>query len=174
MPAITSIIAGRQQRLIRLKMDLFDDFRSLLRQVDVIFHKVQAEFPAEVRCRPGCTDCCRACFDVSLVEAAYLRLHWQKLPSETQQEIATRAGLASAEWRRHCAELPRAGSSRAAIATWRIACPLLADEGSCALYSHRPITCRVYGLPTVFDGSGHVCGFSGFDPGRSYPTVKLD
>ena len=59
-------------------------------------------------------------------------------------------------------------------ATMRMRCPLLGDDGLCELYDARPITCRLYGIPTVIGNQGHVCGFSGFKEGMKYPTVKLD
>jgi len=36
------------------------------------------------------------------------------------------------------------------------------------------VTCRVYGLPSSIGGKGHVCGYSGFDTGKTYPAVKPD
>jgi Fe-S-cluster containining protein len=56
----------------------------------------------------------------------------------------------------------------------RIRCPLLNDELECILYAYRPITCRVYGIPTTIQGRARVCGQSGFETGRPYPTFKLD
>jgi Fe-S-cluster containining protein len=56
----------------------------------------------------------------------------------------------------------------------RVPCPLLNDQELCELYEFRPITCRFYGIPTAIGGSGHTCGLSGFEAGRSYPTVNLD
>ena len=44
----------------------------------------------------------------------------------------------------------------------------------CDLYEHRPITCRLYGIPTSIGGVGHTCGKSGFVEGKQYPTVNLD
>ncbi|WP_337391828.1 hypothetical protein [Desulfovibrio sp.] len=53
-------------------------------------------------------------------------------------------------------------------------CPLLGDDDRCLLYQARPITCRLYGVPTAIAGQGHVCGFAAFEKGKSYPTVYLD
>ena len=38
----------------------------------------------------------------------------------------------------------------------------------------RPITCRLYGVPTSIHGKAHVCGQCGFKKGGAYPTVALD
>ncbi|MDY6990143.1 MAG: YkgJ family cysteine cluster protein, partial [Thermodesulfobacteriota bacterium] len=56
----------------------------------------------------------------------------------------------------------------------RVQCPLLNDEKVCDLYVRRPITCRVYGIPTSIGGMAHICGKSGFKKGTAYPTVNLD
>ena len=60
------------------------------------------------------------------------------------------------------------------MAKERVRCPLLNEKNRCDLYRHRPITCRLYGIPTAINGKGHTCGLSGFREGRSYPTVSLD
>jgi Fe-S-cluster containining protein len=60
------------------------------------------------------------------------------------------------------------------MAAERSRCPLLNDRDRCDLYAYRPITCRVYGIPTAIGGRGHTCGLSGFKEGESYPTVNLD
>ena len=60
------------------------------------------------------------------------------------------------------------------MAAQRIRCPLLDTDDRCALYADRPLTCRLYGIPTVIGGQAHTCGLSGFEPGKAYPTVKLD
>jgi Fe-S-cluster containining protein len=60
------------------------------------------------------------------------------------------------------------------MAAERVRCPLLNSDGLCDLYEYRPITCRLYGLPTAIGGIGHTCGRSGFVEGQQYPTVNLD
>ena len=60
------------------------------------------------------------------------------------------------------------------MAEYRVPCPLLNDSNLCDLYDDRPITCRLYGVPTAIGGQGHTCGLSAFEPGKTYPTVNLD
>ena len=60
------------------------------------------------------------------------------------------------------------------IAAERVMCPLLNDNEMCDLYEHRPITCRLYGIPTSIGGRSHTCGKSGFVEGKPYPAVNLD
>ncbi len=60
------------------------------------------------------------------------------------------------------------------LAQERVRCPFLNDENLCDLYDRRPITCRVYGVPTSIGGTARICGLSGFKKGTAYPTVNLD
>jgi Fe-S-cluster containining protein len=60
------------------------------------------------------------------------------------------------------------------IAAERVRCPLLNEDDVCDLYEYRPITCRLYGIPTATGGIGHTCGKSAFVEGKPYPTANLD
>ena len=48
---------------------VFRDYETLTARTDELFERVRAQFPAEVACTAGCSDCCHAMFDLSLVEA---------------------------------------------------------------------------------------------------------
>jgi Fe-S-cluster containining protein len=60
------------------------------------------------------------------------------------------------------------------LARERVRCPLLDDHDECVLYHRRPITCRLYGIPTRIQGKVRVCGKSGFKQGEKYPVFDLD
>ena len=60
------------------------------------------------------------------------------------------------------------------LAAERVRCPLLNDQNLCDLYGFRPITCRLYGIPTQIGGKGRTCTLSGFKAGEKYPTVNID
>lgn len=60
------------------------------------------------------------------------------------------------------------------LANERVRCPLLSDDDECDLYEKRPITCRVYGIPTSIGGKPYTCEKSAFKEGTAYPTVNLD
>ncbi|MBU0986381.1 MAG: YkgJ family cysteine cluster protein, partial [Proteobacteria bacterium] len=60
------------------------------------------------------------------------------------------------------------------IGAERCRCPLLNDKDMCDLYESRPVTCRLYGIPTSIGGISHTCGKSGFLEGKPYPSVNLD
>jgi len=160
--------------------ELFASYNSLLREVDGIFTWMQKTYPDAVLCIEGCADCCHASFDVTFIEASSLRMAIQQIAVDdpVRQYIRLQAGKAKEEIEQKVPTLVDQGDDQQqlldSIATWRIRCPLLTADNRCAVYDARPLTCRVYGLPTEISGKGHVCGFTGFDPGKTYPTIKLD
>lgn len=154
-------------------------FRSLLSEVDKAFTALKQRYAIEVRCQPGCEDCCHAVFSVSLTEASFIEECLRELAANPVmfEKIAGRAVEFRKELARLEKELPLADNDRAAsekFGRWRIRCPMLGEDRRCAIYELRPLTCRVYGLPLSIAGKGHVCGFSGFAKGRDYPTIKMD
>ncbi|MFA6464373.1 MAG: YkgJ family cysteine cluster protein [Desulfurivibrionaceae bacterium] len=134
--------------------------------IDQAFEAVRKDHREEITCNKGCADCCHAVFDVSLVEAVNLQTYLQQLEPTVQGEIAVAAQEARQAWE----QIMESGLDPAVA---RIRCPLLDGQGACRCYEARPVNCRTYGIPTVIDGKGHVCGLSGFAPGKSYPTVNL-
>jgi hypothetical protein len=56
----------------------------------------------------------------------------------------------------------------------RIPCPLLKENQECILYLHRPITCRVYGIPTKVQGKARVCWKAEFKKDERYSVFDLD
>ena len=100
-----------------------------------------------MQCREGCTDCCHHVFHITEVEAAEVSRGVKSLPAETRRRLAenARAYLPARDelMRRHgfiqaWGSLPRPET--------RLACPALV-EGACALYEHRPLICRKFGMP---------------------------
>ena len=57
---------------------MFARYEALAGTADRIFEKVEIEFSKEMSCKKGCSDCCHALFDVSLVEALYLNHHFNR------------------------------------------------------------------------------------------------
>ena len=163
---------------------IFTAYEKLRDQVDGIFAQVLAsQGPERVTCRKGCSDCCHALFDLTLVEAMYLNRAFGKAygfgPERSAiLERASEVDRMLARLKRDLFREEKKGIAPESImkeaAGERMRCPLLGDDGLCALYEARPLTCRIYGIPTVIAGQGHVCGLSGFDKGGQYPTVKLD
>lgn len=144
---------------------MFSRLIELYQFVDDTVKKIQNQFPDQVRCTPGCADCCHAVFDISFIEAAYLAQHLHTHPKlhKSQQQ---RAQTAAVEFE----NLVKEGTDPSKA---RIRCPLLGDDDLCLAHEIRPINCRTYGTPTSIDGKAHVCGLSGFDNNKAYPTIDL-
>lgn len=154
---------------------LFRKYEILLSEIDSVFRRVQKTHSDCVRCRPGCTDCCYAVFELFPIEAAYLSYHFhQRLKRKERREVLRRSEKALLEIAGVKEGIKDKESEVLQMAEARIRCPLLSDHGRCLLYEYRPITCRLYGIPTAIRGAGHTCGKSGFDKGTVYPTVNLD
>ncbi len=147
-------------------------FHQLAAEADGLFARVARENPDLVRCRPGCDDCCRAVFLVSAVEGLVVARAVKDLPRQKRRLIERQAEKAAAKYEALFGPAA-ARIDPGALSRERIDCPLLV-KGRCAVYEHRPITCRVYGVPTAIGGQGRTCPQSGFLPGRTYPTINLD
>jgi len=135
-----------------------ESYRRLLREVDRWFTVVQEANRENMACRRGCTFCCHGLFDVSLADALEVAAGLRTLSRADRREVGHR----SAPIQRHLArELPhtlppflfdsltdeqidglveRAGSP---------VCPLLDGNGECRIYEHRPLACRLEGVPMV-------------------------
>jgi len=144
---------------------MFEKLENLINSVDDAVATIYEAHLEEIRCRPGCADCCHAVFDISFIEAAYIAsfLAERRDILESQQERARNAA-------EQFEALIREGAD---ISAARIRCPLLGEDNLCLAHLYRPLNCRTYGTPTVIEGKAHVCGLSGFDNRQSYPTVNL-
>ena len=160
----------------------FEKYRQLVRQVDAVFLRVQQEFGGLVRCKVGCSDCCHALFDLTLIEALHLKTQFdEQYKNEARAQVIERADTADRaiyRLKRQAFKAHEKGKPEnqilEEIAEHRVRCPLLNERDQCDMYTDRPITCRLYGIPTAIGGKAHTCGMSGFERGRAYPTVKLD
>ncbi len=160
----------------------FQKYLALVEKVDEVFRQVSGQYPQEVRCQIGCADCCHALFDLALIEAIYInRRFLDAYEGQRRERLIERANRADRDTYRIKREAYRglqAGKSEEEVlsemAARRVRCSMLNDEDRCDIYPFRPITCRVYGIPTSIRGAGHTCGLTGFKPGEQYPTVNLD
>ncbi len=161
---------------------VFRKYEELCKSADLLFSSQQKQYPECVCCQQGCSDCCNALFDLSLAEAIYINKAFTKKFEHGPERslILERAS----EQDRHLAKLKKnlfraekngesSGKIMDITASARMRCPLLDDNNRCLLYESRPITCRLYGIPLAIGSKAHVCGFSNFDKGSSYPTVQL-
>ncbi|MDR3320746.1 MAG: YkgJ family cysteine cluster protein [Desulfovibrio sp.] len=161
---------------------VFEAYKKLQKEADVLFARVRETQPDCVRCREGCSDCCHALFDLPLVEAMYINQAFLAAfdygPQRSSvMEHASQTDRDLTRFKRDMFRAEKDGEKVEAIMTRaagvRAPCPLLDENDRCLLYGERPVTCRIYGVPAVIAGQSHVCGFSGFEKGNPYLTVHL-
>lgn len=160
----------------------FIQYEALSQAADQVFNKVKSEYPDCVKCDRECADCCHALFDLTLIEALYLNARFKaRIGDEKREallETANRADRTIHKLKREAYRDLKAGKEEtdilADLASKNVRCPLLNDQDLCELYDHRPITCRLYGIPTSIGGLGRTCALSGFEGGKPYPTVDID
>jgi Fe-S-cluster containining protein len=157
---------------------LLEPYDNLVSKADQAFERMAGEFEECIKCEPHCADCCHAVFGLFLIEALFLKHDFDQLAKEERDAALQRASETDKELEKLERTLeifkddPRMRSY--SLAKARVRCPLLNDDNECILYPYRPITCRVYGIPTMIQGTPRVCGKSGFKKELSYPTFNLD
>lgn len=163
--------------------DIFAKYEALVAEVDSVFARVAEMHPGCISCEVGCSDCCHALFDLSLVEAMYLNTRFQErfALGKERSDIMERASEIDRQGykiKRQAYKKSREGAEPREIledmAKARLRCPLLGKDESCELYEFRPITCRLYGVPTAIGGKAHTCGKAKFEKGHQYPTVNIE
>ncbi len=160
----------------------FVKYEALVQMVDGIFDRVKNEYPKEVFCREKCSDCCYAIFDLTLIEALYLNDKFlNTFSGKTKNdlfEIADKTDRVLVKMKRKAYKEVKNGADQleivAKMSQERIRCPLLGEDNLCVMYEHRPITCRIYGIPTSTAGTSHICGRTNFKQGDAYPTLNMD
>lgn len=139
------------------------EYRRILAEVDAWYRSVKERFPEKVPCGRGCRDCCLGLFDISKADAALLREGLAGADPAVQEDIARRASEIMGRLR---ALRPRLGAD---LDGWSardiddlcdeledVECPVLGREGECRLYEHRPLICRLSGIPVVDRGGAIV------------------
>ncbi len=158
--------------------DLFKRYESLVNGADRAFQRIAEQYTQEIKCKQGCADCCHAVFGLFLVEACALKEAFDALDRKERRKILARCDKADRALQRlhekHGASRHGEVHASDVLGKERVCCPLLSDRDRCLLYPHRPITCRVYGIPTAIRGKARVCQKAGFKEGTSYPAFDLD
>lgn len=160
----------------------FVKYEALVSMVDQVFDRVKKEFPKEVFCREKCSDCCYAIFDLTLIEALYLNHKFNEKFSGKEKAdliaIADKTDRALTKMKRDAYKKVKEGADQLEVvgrmSQERVRCPLLGENNLCLMYEYRPITCRVYGIPTSTAGASHICGRTNFVQGKAYPTLNMD
>lgn len=160
----------------------FAQYEALVEEIDRVVERVGADHSECIACAPGCSECCHAMFDLTLIEAMYLNKKFnERYAGQQRSDLLDRADEADRKGyrvKREAFRLSREGARTSEIlefiARARQRCPLLGEDDMCSLYEHRPLTCRLYGIPTAIRGKAHTCGKCGFKEGVQYPTVKIE
>jgi Fe-S-cluster containining protein len=163
-------------------MSYFKKYEALVAKAETVFEQVKNKFPDEVKCKESCSDCCHALFDLTLIEALYINYRFkEQFEGKEKSDLIDKANKADRQIYKVKKEAFRStqdGKEEETVVEEvgqkRIQCPLLGEKELCEMYAYRPIACRVYGIPQAIGGKGRTCGFSGFKPGESYPTLNHD
>jgi len=109
-----------------------------------------------VKCKRGCHECCTSgFFDITLLDALYIRENLKKIPANIRKYVVNKANEQLDVLEKKGAFLRKnpllktlasidSISRRSAI----MGCPALDDNGACLIYEHRPHICRLFG-PTI-------------------------
>lgn len=140
--------------------------RELVQIVDAALADAARKAGKWLACRPGCMQCCVGAFAVNVLDAARLRHGLEALQQSDHARAERVQARARAYLARTAAEFPGdpatgtlsddedAQSAFENFANDEL-CPALdQNTGTCDLYEHRPMTCRVFGPPVRNEGGG--------------------
>ena len=142
--------------------DILDRYSSLLQEVDQWFAGCVQRHESSITCARGCSSCCRGLFDITLLDALYLRSGFNRLSEDIQDSIRLKAGVQleplAARWPTFTTpwilnSIPETEWDDMMPEDDETPCPLLSETGTCLVYAHRPMTCRLNGIPLI-DVSG--------------------
>ena len=150
---------------------------SIFDRADFWFLRARAALLGRIPCGKGCFHCCIGPFPITRLDTEELHRGIQLLPVAQREKIEENAlrQTAAMEAAYPClADNPilddwpdsKTDEVIARFADWP--CPAL-QEGSCAVYEFRPVTCRTMGIPTNTEGMVNgAC-----DVQTSVPVIRL-
>ncbi len=109
-----------------------------------------------VGCKHGCYECCSVgFFDITLLDAIYLRAALRKVPAPVRDRVIAKANeqLDILEKKKAFSRKDPLLKSLPAIdaisrRSAKMSCPALDENGVCLIYDYRPHICRIFG-PTI-------------------------
>ena len=143
--------------------------QKLVQIVDAAFADAAQRSGKWLLCRPGCTQCCIGVFEINQLDAMRLKQGMAELKKNDPQRAIRVRERARESVKRLRQEFPGdaltgvLGEDEDAQAVFEdfandAPCPALDPEsGTCDLYAHRPMTCRVFGPPIRSEGGLGVC-----------------
>ena len=133
-------------------------YQTLLQRIDRWFETTAERNPGVIPCRSGCTACCHGPFDISVADVLLLQEGLALLVPPERAAARDRAEavlelMQEIEPGWHAPfDVRSLGEDRFDALTDALAaepCPLLDGAGRCQVYAHRPLVCRLIGLPIV-------------------------
>lgn len=143
---------------------ILKNYGALLTAVDQWFSRCLVHAPGGIKCARGCSECCRGLFDITLLDAWYLKTGFDRLDENTRRMVLEKAEkrlrmlrLSWPEFDEPCLlnVRPEEDWDELMPDEDETPCPLLSESGMCLVYKYRPMTCRLHGIPLV-DVSGEV------------------
>lgn len=142
--------------------ELLEHYGELLREVDRWFADCVAEYGEHIACSRGCSECCRGLFDITALDALFLRSGIDRLPADARdnvrqkavarlEQLSTRFPAFTPPW--FLNHIPESEWDAIMPDDDETPCVLLSEQGSCLVYDYRPMTCRLHGIPMI-DTSG--------------------
>jgi len=143
--------------------------QKLVQIVDASFADAAQRSGKWLLCRPGCAQCCMGVFEINQLDASRLQRGLAELKKSDPDRAKRVQGRARQAVKKLAPEFPgdsRTGAlgddedAQARFETFANddPCPALDPEsGTCDLYEHRPMTCRVFGPPIRSEGGLGVC-----------------
>lgn len=136
-------------------------WQEALTRLDRWFAAAEARHPGVIPCRAGCSACCHGPFDISAADTLLLREGLSTLDPAVRTHVRERGERLLARMRTLAPQwgppwdvsaLGDEGFDRLADSLATEPCPLLDDAGQCRVYAHRPLVCRLIGLPMLTAG----------------------
>ena len=143
---------------------ILDSYGLLLREVDEWYGHCLKTHPDDIICTNGCSACCRGLFDITLLDACYLKKGFDELPPTIRETVLAKARDQLVRLQSIWTDLdspyilnyrPEEDWEELMPEDDETPCVLLGSDGRCLVYDNRPMTCRLHGIPLV-DHSGEV------------------
>lgn len=147
---------------------LLPAYRALVGEADRWFAQaLQVHRDDGVQCGRGCFQCCLGLFDISSADALLVAEGYRQATPGQRQLLRSQAEAQLGEigacapdwpdpWQVNALTEERFDRICEALADTR--CAALADDGSCRIYDHRPLICRLHGLPMYDPTTWRDCG----------------
>lgn len=133
-----------------------EEYRTLLEQLDSWSREVASRNPGVIPCKAGCTACCYGPFDITPADAELLREGLAELEPADRADIRARGAkmldqihVLAPDWKApwNVNDLSEEAFDAICHALKEEPCPILGSDGRCRAYAHRPLVCRMIGIP---------------------------